>query len=280
MTGADGARTGGGRLDGAARAHLKRLVAGVDALAPGRLEGLYLYGSAALKDFRPGKSDVDFAAVSSAPWPNALLPALARLHREAASARPSPSLDGLYVTWHELGRDPERARAPHALAGEFRASGAFDANWAVWETIARYGVPVRGPARPRVARDARGLRRFCVANLGTYWRALAESAATREPSDPARPDADAEALVWCAAGVLRLAYTVATGDVTSKAGALGWALAQPAYAPWRSLLARALVLREGGARGGAEAMPTAAAGGLGAFMLAVIDRAAGAGGPA
>jgi hypothetical protein len=37
----------------------------VEAEAPGLLEGLYLTGSAALGDFRPHTSDIDFVAVTA-----------------------------------------------------------------------------------------------------------------------------------------------------------------------------------------------------------------------
>jgi predicted nucleotidyltransferase len=36
----------------------------VDDQLPGRIRGLYLHGSLALGDYRPGRSDVDFVAVS------------------------------------------------------------------------------------------------------------------------------------------------------------------------------------------------------------------------
>ena len=50
---------------------VERLVAAyltlVDAEVPGLVEGLYLTGSLALDEFRPGRSDVDFVAVTAAP---------------------------------------------------------------------------------------------------------------------------------------------------------------------------------------------------------------------
>lgn len=38
-----------------------------DRLEPGLVEGLYLQGSIALGDYRPGVSDIDFVAVTSRP---------------------------------------------------------------------------------------------------------------------------------------------------------------------------------------------------------------------
>lgn len=256
-------------LDPAVRARANRFALAVDRLAPGRLEGLYLYGSATLGDFRPGQSDLDLAAVAGEAWPQSGFPLLAALHAELAEEGEA-SVDVVYVTWAELAQDPARANAPFALEGRFGERGAFDANWAVSESLGRYGIALRGAAHPPVARDAAALRRFCRENLRTYWLGLAQRALAREAGG--QEDIDGEALVWRAAGVLRLAYTIATGDITSKSNALRWGLGQAAYQPWRPLLASALALREG--PGAAKDMGLRPAAGLGVFMRAVIEGAA------
>jgi len=260
-----------GCLDDAARARLSAFIAGVERAAPGRLEGLYLYGSAALCDYRPGQSDLDFAAVSTAAWPPESLSRLGRLHARLARAPGQPAVDGLYLTWAELGGDPTRAVAPGALGGAVQRRGAFDANWAVWETLHRYPLALRGPTQPAVRTDAGGLKAFCLGNLASYWQPLAQRVAAEGALDP---DRAAAALLWCVPGVLRLAYTVATGDVTSKSGAVRWALART-QTRWAPILRRALALRQGRAdpdpNGACDTGPERVA----AYMIEVIEGARG-----
>jgi len=64
-----------------------------DAEAPTLVEGLYLVGSAALDDFRPGASDVDFVAVTAAPLDAVRLVALRRVHDRLRRRRRRPFLD-------------------------------------------------------------------------------------------------------------------------------------------------------------------------------------------
>lgn len=256
-------------LDAGARRQLGAFVEAVDALAPGRLEGLYLYGSAALGDYRRGQSDLDVVAVSTSPWTSDVLDGLAAVHARLAGDPTLPALDALYATWAELCADPAAAVAPGALGGVLQARGAFDANWAVWETLRRHPLRLRGPGRPAVAQDADGLRAFCLANLQTYWLPLASRA---EAALEARPEAGAATLSWCVPGVLRLAYTIGLGDIASKSAALGWGL-EHADKRWRPLLRRALALRQGGDDpdpGGAGAIGPD---GVGAFMRHVVDTA-------
>ncbi|WP_345387774.1 nucleotidyltransferase domain-containing protein [Nonomuraea salmonea] len=70
-----------------------------DAEAPGLVEGLYLEGSAALGDYRPDTSDIDFVAVTTGPPAPGVLE---RIHTRLG-AHP---FEGVYLTWDDLGHDP------------------------------------------------------------------------------------------------------------------------------------------------------------------------------
>lgn len=219
------------------------LVAAVDAALPGRLEGLYLFGSVALGDYRAPQSDLDVLAVSASPWPESV-PALARLHAELGREAGAPAFDAVYVTWEELRADPTAAVAPGVLVdGTFQPAGAFNANWAVWETVARYPVAARGPATPTVERGGARLRAFCRENLAGYWRGWADRVAAGALAPLTAPERE-RAVLWCVAGVLRLLYTVETGDIASKRAALtyGGRRLEPRFRP---LVARAAALRAG-----------------------------------
>ncbi|WP_283136859.1 nucleotidyltransferase domain-containing protein [Rhizohabitans arisaemae] len=215
-----------------------------DTRAPGLVEGLYLQGSIALGDYRPGRSDVDFVAVIGEgrdPGP------LRRIHAELKARYAKPHFDGLYVTWDDLRRDPAHTPArPHVRAHSFEAESREERHLVTWQVLAQGGVVVRGPA---------------VAELGihTDWDALA--AATRENlagywtrwvarSTPPLSLWGLSALAgfrvtWGALGVTRLRHTLAAGEVTSKTAAAAYALT--AYDErWHRLVREALRLRVGG----------------------------------
>ena len=88
----------------------------VDDEAPGLIEGLYLTGSAALGEFRPHTSDIDFLAVTSTEPDAAAVAALGRAHARLRQSCPRPSFDGRYVTWDDLAHDPCEARPGHPAA--------------------------------------------------------------------------------------------------------------------------------------------------------------------
>jgi predicted nucleotidyltransferase len=56
------------------------LLARLDRALPGRVEGLYVVGSAAMGAFRPGRSDVDFVAIVDRNLSRAELVRLRALH--------------------------------------------------------------------------------------------------------------------------------------------------------------------------------------------------------
>ena len=199
-------------------------LASADREAPGLVEGLYLVGSAALGDFRPGTSDLDFVAVTARALADADFAALARAHAALRRRRPRPCFDGLYVTREALANDPMRWRGAHSHEGRFHAGGAAG-DPVTWHTLARHGIACRGPAASAlgVLADAEALAAWTLDNLDRYWRPLL-ARATRV-ADPWGPGSLlAWTAVWIVLGISRLHYTLATGDITSKTGAGRWAL--------------------------------------------------------
>src|SRR5215208_4694587 len=78
----------------------------LDEVAPGLVDALYLTGSVALDDFRPGRSDIDFLAVTAAPLDGDARGALRRVHARLTTLRRRPYFDGSYVTWQDLRANP------------------------------------------------------------------------------------------------------------------------------------------------------------------------------
>jgi hypothetical protein len=206
-------------LPAAVVAPLERYLCSLDERLPHRLTGLYLIGSVALGDYRPGASDIDVVAVTATRLDSGELDAVEAIHREIVL----PLFSVTYVTYDDLRSDP---RTLDGIAfhheGTFGRSGGFDANSAVWETLRRYPLAVRGTALPDVWHDPAGLRDWTLQNLDSYWRPLAAQVRARvEAGGPLPGEA---LLTWCVPGVPRMHYSVATGDITSKSGACRYML--------------------------------------------------------
>jgi hypothetical protein len=222
----------------------RRYLGLVDEAVAGRVEGLYLVGSVALDDFRPGASDVDFVAVAAEPWGEGDVAALADAHRRLREELREPAFDGVYVTWGQLAADPRPLDAvPHHHEREVTVGGAFDANVVQWATLRAHPVAVRGTDAPTVWADPAALRGWVLGNLNGYW---AEWLARQQKLMGRGTMMLADwAVGWGVLGIPRLHYTLATGEVTSKSGAGEYALATFGE-EWAPIVTEALRLRRGG----------------------------------
>lgn len=184
-----------------------------------RLRGLYLVGSVALGDFRPGRSDIDFVALLDAPASAEATDALARIHAILAQAG-GPSLDGVYLPIDALRRTPERgAVLPFSVEGRLRTGEPCrEVNPVLWRCLARASRPILGatPAALGIADDDAALHAHALAELDTTWRpwiARCEAALAGQAPDA---ESDAAELERGVLGVSRILCTLATGRIVSK----------------------------------------------------------------
>ncbi len=101
-------------------AFLADTVSGVARVLGARFTSLALHGSLATGDFEPATSDVDFVVVTDAPIGDALLPALAAMHRDVARAHVhwGKRAEASYLPAADLRRfDPARTRLPALAVG-------------------------------------------------------------------------------------------------------------------------------------------------------------------
>lgn len=226
----------------------------VDELSPGLVSGFYLVGSVALHDFHPhgagrGRlstaSDIDFVAVTES---RDGVAALAQAHAHTVARFPRPHFDGAFLTWPDLAAGPDACPdVPCAQDGRFTPSGRAGLNPVMFCELAEHGIPVRGPADPRVWSDQDALRAYTVENLRGYWRpwwrrhtrvSALSLAIGLSPWFP----------VWAVLGVSRLHHVLATGTMTSKCGAGRYA--RKALDPrWHRIIGESLSLRTDGAEG-------------------------------
>lgn len=200
------------------------------------LHDLYLVGSVALDDFRPGASDIDFVAVVEADLSEEACEGLARVYAGLNEAG-GPLLDGPYLTVEALRRLPtDYASAPFSLEGRFRRGEVCrEVNPAVWRCLALHGRMVLGPppAELGIADDGEVLRAYQVDNLRTYWSRWIEQAETALSAKAPGEDANATALAWGVLGVARIvcAFGDGPGRLEVRRGA---ARAGPASGPLAS----------------------------------------------
>ncbi|MBO0803406.1 MAG: nucleotidyltransferase domain-containing protein [Nocardiopsaceae bacterium] len=214
-----------------------------DEAVPGLVEGLYLVGSVALDDFRPGVSDVDFIAVSPAPPDEESARALAAVHARLRAEPGLPAFEGIYATFAELRRSPAESGGGLRMHGRKLSPGPRGRSPVEWTTLARHGVTVRGPAAGdlNVHTDRGELTAWTLDNLDRYWsrwvargRGLANWTALAALTD--------WGVAWGVLGVSRLHYTTVTGQITSKTGAGQHALR--AFGDgWRPVVTEALRCR-------------------------------------
>jgi hypothetical protein len=213
------------------------LLARLDRVVPGRIEGFYVVGSASMGAFRLGRSDVDFVAIGDGEFRPAELRRLRAVHvgrwtsaliHDTALRRRWPLVcNGVYLKAGDLSRSPlEVTPLAGHVTGRFRAAQGkgFDVNPVTWYVLANHGVALRGPERDslQVRTDEAELRDWVLANLNSYWRrwvARGRPVGLSIRGVPPRRLAASGVL-----GAPRLHYTIATGEIATKEAAARYAL--------------------------------------------------------
>ena len=227
----------------------------VDGKLPGRIRGLYLTGSVALDDYRPGRSDIDFVAVSDTALERSELEVLQRVHAELRRAMPQrtggPKLDGVYLTWADLAAAPVGLSSAYCLRGRFEAKGDFAINPVTWRTLHRHPVALRGPAQPVVHHDDQMLREWCRESLRRYWGSYVRQA--RGWGMYRLYSLNRELAVWGVLGASRPHATIRTGEMISKTAAGTYAL-EVFPSRWEPIVRDAIAGRGGGERSSYRSM--------------------------
>lgn len=219
-----------------------RFLAGLDLVLPGRIVGFVVTGSAVLGDWRPGRSDLDFIALTETPLSGSEIAALASFHRSFRRNSPQPNLDGLYVTRGQLSGDPRGLVVPRVRDGIFLPRDSYAANPVAWCTVARNPWLLRGQLPRGVWNDAAILRDWCRSNLEGYWSRWVKRARTNIKD--AVYSLGREAASWGVLGVARIHATLATGEIISKSAAACYALGR--FGPaWANVIHEAAAYRQG-----------------------------------
>jgi predicted nucleotidyltransferase len=215
---------------------LQRLLSEVQAVLSGTFTGLYLYGSLAIGDFDPVRSDIDFLVVTKEAFSDEMLAALQAMHDRLAAipSKWATELEGSYIPERSLRcYDPADTRHPHIDRGGGGLNiEQHDTDWVIQRYVLReHGVVVAGPD-PKSLIDpvsADDLRRAVLGLL--WWWELQLT----DTSRVARSGYQAYAIL----SMCRILYTLEYGTVVSKPAAAKWALGV-LDRRWVDLIERAL----------------------------------------
>jgi hypothetical protein len=219
---------------------LDALVAGVQEALGNNFVGLYLRGSLATGDFVPDYSDIDFFAITERPVSEAEFSRLVDLH-ERLSALPNKyagHLEGPYMPRDSARRFRPGEQHPTIHRGEPLLWMVQGNNWVLERRVVReQGITLCGPD-PKTLIDpvsAEEIREAVRTRLAD-WVEFAE-----HPEDPHwwQPLGHSAYVVET---MCRAAYTLATGELCSKPGAVAWAL-ENFPEPWRSTVERSQAWR-------------------------------------
>lgn len=207
-----------------------------DRFVPGRLVGLYVVGSTAYGAFVEGRSDIDLVGVLDRRPDRSELRRMRAVQLLSGAATSPPmllrgrvNLPGTVNATFVLERDlsaPVTSIEPVAthVGHEFLVGRGFDVNPVVWQTLSSCGIAVRGscPSELGLRPEPERLAQWNRDNLHAYWKAWAERLIA-SPTPRARLSPRWNT-AWGVLGAPRLAFTIATGQVTTKEGAGDWAL--------------------------------------------------------
>lgn len=202
---------------------LEELLTAVQSILGPQFIGLYLYGSLALDDFNPNRSDIDFVVVASDELTDGTVEALADMHAQiaASDSRWAIELEGAYIPLAAIRRhDPAQAQHPHIDRGHHEQLRVkqLASDWVIQRYVLReHGLTLAGPPiRTLIDPISPGdLRRATLDILQTWWRPML--------TDPKYLDS-AGYRVYAVLTMCRMLYTLRLGDVGSKSAGVQWAL--------------------------------------------------------
>lgn len=208
---------------------IRMLLRELDERSPGVIRDVYIGGSIALGDARPGRSDVDLVLVRPGGVDNAqtmavLEPVLAWIRE----MYPEPVIDGIVLSASDLAAGPDRIEGNRPViegsVPELREDGS-QRNPVTWATLRQSGIAWRGVPLPEADLwyDREALVTWTHRNLNEYWRPWLASHG-RPLSRGGIALLGPSAVEWGVLGVTRLHATIETGDIVSKYRAGEYAL--------------------------------------------------------
>jgi len=217
--------------DPAVNATLEALLKGAREALADQFVGLYLYGSLAVGDFVPDRSDIDFVVVTEGSLPQPMAEALREMHETlwADGSYWAQRLEGAYIPKAELRRhSPDYPPRPTVNEGHFYLAGE-DADWVFHRYVLReHETIVAGPSIRALIDPigSEGLREAARTLLQQWWQPMLHN-----PKRLNKPGYAPYAVL----SLCRVLYTLEHGALVSKTQAAKWA--ESALDPqWQDLI--------------------------------------------
>ncbi len=214
---------------------LKSLLSSLHRILPGKLAGLYLYGSLTTGDFDRESSDIDLLAATSTDVSDAEFEALRAMHLDLARDNPGweDRIEIAYLSTTVL-RTFRSQRSPIAAISPGEPFHMTEAGkeWLMnWYVVREQGAALFGPpAREVIAPIAREEFAACVRDYAADW------------GDRIRGAVDRKGQAYAILTMCRALYLHRTGRQASKRQAALWA--QEEMPQWADLIRSALAWRD------------------------------------
>ncbi|WP_028544060.1 aminoglycoside adenylyltransferase domain-containing protein [Paenibacillus taiwanensis] len=218
----------------------------IDEVQPGLLEGLYIYGSVAMGDYSLQLSDIDFIAITRQRMGNEHILAVEEVHRKVRRAYKKPNLNGIYITWAELGKRAEEVEPfPYYCEERMHHAGYFEMNLVTWYGLKTHGITLIGPTTDELPYEVswQQLIQDMQHNLQTYWKSWIKRS-RYVLKDRLGLYLFRSQVEWGVLGISRLYYTFKEQDITSKRLAGQYAL-RVVPEQWHPIIKDAIAYREG-----------------------------------
>ena len=221
-----------------------------NAKLPDLMRSFFIVGSIALNDYCECKSDIDFVCVIKRDMNSSEVNTIKEIHKELSSKYHENTLEGSYVTPHQIGKPDKEIGPVLYFDGKNMKHDCKSGNVGVvtWFILKEYGITITGdpPEHYVFSIDVDDLLDSIKLNANTYWAKWAENA-SRKLSVNNISTLFGQKVEWGVLGIARLYYTLHEGDVTSKYGAGKYALDRvPPY--FEKILKEALRIRKGGSK--------------------------------
>lgn len=228
-------------LPGPIQSTMNDLTSGLLTILGSRLIGVYLGGSLALGDFADSTDNLDFLVVTDGPLSPEDLVGMSQLHRELRDRHPYASrLEGDYASLEVIVPTGTACPVPGCERGVFLPRvGEVVLTSLTLETLRQRGIIVYG-AHPREV-----LPPISPAEI----RQAAADLLTELPRAGATPAETAALLL----NRLRSAQSLETGELSTKSGAVEWALSR-LDPSWHGTIKAAVAMRLGEATPEDEAL--------------------------
>lgn len=226
---------------------LRSLLREIDGRSPGLIRDVYITGSIALGDARPGRSDIDVVLIRPDTHDNATtMSALEPVMDEFRELYPLPVMDGIVLSRRDLVAGPDAIYGDRPIIVDSAiqlSEGGSARNPVTWHTLRQSGIAWRGIPIPELDlwHETDRLKSWTAANLEEYWRPWLMK------SDRPLTSLSFESLLptfteWGVLGVSRLYATLMTGDIFSKHDAGIWAL-ENIPSEWHRIILEAIRIR-------------------------------------